>query len=201
MPKVSREYVIQRKQQILAAAKRVFCRKGFEPATMQDIVKETGMSRGGVYLYFSNTDEMMRALLEQNADEVSHHLEKSLSDQMTIWEIFQDYLSSIESEASDTFSLVSYEYFVSGWRVGQRTDYLKERYERGKGLFLRLFEEGVRRGEFKPRQPVSMINQFFMNVNDGIALEATLLGDDAVNVHGQVDALRLYLRYALGLTD
>ncbi|WP_010631080.1 TetR family transcriptional regulator [Sporolactobacillus vineae] len=199
MPKVSIEHVIRRRQQILTAAKRVFCRKGFEPATMQDVVEETGMSRGGVYQYFSSTDQMMRALLEQNADEFSHHLDASLSAQAHIWDIFQDYLISLEDEANDPFSLVAYEYFVSGWRARERTDYLRTRYEKGQALFLRLFNEGVRRGEFKPRQPVSAINQFFMNVNDGIALEAALLGKETVNVHGQVEALRLYLRHALGL--
>lgn len=199
MPKVSIEHMIRRRQQILNAAKSVFCRKGFEPATMQDVVEETGMSRGGVYQYFSSTDEMMRALLEQNADEVSHHLDARLDDQAHIWDILQDYLSSLEEEANDPFSLVAYEYFVSGWRAKERTDYLRKRYEKGKVLFLHLFDEGIRRGEFKPRQPASAINQFFMNVNDGIALEAALLGKETVNVHGQVEALRVYLRYALGM--
>jgi AcrR family transcriptional regulator len=201
MPKVTREHVVQRRQQILAAAKSVFCRKGFEPATMQDVVKETGMSRGGVYQYFSSTDEMMRALLEQNANEFNRHLDASLNAQERIWDVLQNYLASLEKEANDTFSLVTYEYFVSGWRARERTDYLKKRYEKGKALFLRLFNEGIRRGEFKPRQSVAAINQFFMNVNDGIILEAALLGKNTVNVHGQVNALRLYLHHALGLSD
>lgn len=199
MPKVSREHFIKRKQQILAAAKTVFCRKGFEPATMQDVVEESGMSRGGVYQYFSSTEEMMRALLEQSNSEFIRHLDSSLKLQAKIWNILQDYLDDLEKEASDTFSLVINEYLVSGWRASERTDYLKKRYESGMALFLHLFNEGIRRGEFKPVQPVSSIIQFFMNVNDGIALEAALLGSDVVNVHGQIDALRFYLREALGL--
>lgn len=199
MPKVSREHFIKRKQQILSAAKTVFCRKGFEPATMQDVVEASGMSRGGVYQYFSSTEEMMRALLEQSTREFIRHLDTSLKSQAKIWDILQDYLSDLEKEASDTFSLVINEYLVTGWRASGRTDYLKKRYESGMVLFLRLFNEGIRRGEFKPVQPVSSIIQFFMNVNDGLALEAALLGSDVVNVHGQVDALRFYLREALGL--
>ena len=41
MPKVSEEHKEQRKHQILMAAMEVFKRKGYEKATVKDIVEET----------------------------------------------------------------------------------------------------------------------------------------------------------------
>lgn len=43
---------------ILTKAKDVFVRNGFNRTTMKDIIDECGISRGGIYLYFSSTDEI-----------------------------------------------------------------------------------------------------------------------------------------------
>jgi TetR/AcrR family transcriptional regulator, transcriptional repressor of aconitase len=51
MPKVSQNHLDARRQQILAAAIECFCRQGFHPTTMQDIIKESGLSSGAIYTY------------------------------------------------------------------------------------------------------------------------------------------------------
>ena len=38
----------ERKQQIKRVAARIFVEKGFDNATMEDLVKETGLSKGGL---------------------------------------------------------------------------------------------------------------------------------------------------------
>lgn len=45
----------ERKQQIKRAAARIFTEKGFENTTMEDLLKETGLSKGGLYHYYKNT--------------------------------------------------------------------------------------------------------------------------------------------------
>lgn len=200
LPKVSEEHFLQKRLHILEAAKAVFCRKGFEPTTMQDVVEASGMSRGGVYRYFSSTEEMIRALLEKNNKEFIKYINELIDEHDKMWDALEDYLQNLESEASDPFSIVVYEYFVTGWRTEERRNYLARRYENGKAIFLRLFDEGVRRGEFSPKQPLEAINSFFINVNDGISMEATLLDEKTVRVAEQIKALKMYLKQALGLT-
>lgn len=68
-PKVTKEHKDKRQAEILEAAKTVFKRKGFELTTMKDVVEESGFSRGGVYLYFSSTEEMFRRIIETGLDE------------------------------------------------------------------------------------------------------------------------------------
>ena len=53
----------ERKQQIQLAAKEVFLDKGFNDTTMDDIVKTSGMSTGGVYHYYKSTAEMLKDLM------------------------------------------------------------------------------------------------------------------------------------------
>ena len=45
----------ERKQQIKRVAARIFVEKGFENTTMEDLIKETGLSKGGLYHYYKNT--------------------------------------------------------------------------------------------------------------------------------------------------
>jgi AcrR family transcriptional regulator len=52
----------KRRQQILVAAKKLFSRKGFNKATMQDIAAEAELSPGTLYSYFKNKDELFASL-------------------------------------------------------------------------------------------------------------------------------------------
>ena len=61
MPKVTQAHLDARKEQILHAAHRVFARKGFHTATMQDICLESGLSPGAVYRYFASKDDIIES--------------------------------------------------------------------------------------------------------------------------------------------
>ncbi|MCV7235839.1 helix-turn-helix transcriptional regulator [Mycobacterium branderi] len=47
----------------MAAAKKVFARKGFHATTIADIAKEAGLAYGSVYWYFDSKDELFHALM------------------------------------------------------------------------------------------------------------------------------------------
>jgi AcrR family transcriptional regulator len=64
MPKVSDEHLANRRQQILDAAANCFARNGFHRTSIQDIVKESGLSAGLVYRYFTGKDDMIVAIVE-----------------------------------------------------------------------------------------------------------------------------------------
>ena len=42
-----------RKREIREAAKKCFLNKGFQNTTMEDVITEIGMSRGGVYHHYA----------------------------------------------------------------------------------------------------------------------------------------------------
>ena len=66
MPKVSAEYRDARREQILAAARRVFLRNGFHATSMQDLFAEAQLSSGAVYRYFRSKDEMVLAIAQDS---------------------------------------------------------------------------------------------------------------------------------------
>jgi TetR/AcrR family transcriptional regulator, transcriptional repressor of aconitase len=61
MPKISEEKRQARRDQILAASWRCFSRRGLHSTSMDDIVRESNLSFGAVYLYYSSKDELILA--------------------------------------------------------------------------------------------------------------------------------------------
>jgi len=52
----------RRRQQIIAASKRVFLSKGVSEATIKDIAEEAELSPGTLYIYFKNKDELYSSI-------------------------------------------------------------------------------------------------------------------------------------------
>ncbi|CEM62889.1 TetR/AcrR family transcriptional regulator [Treponema phagedenis] len=52
-----------RKKEIRDAAKQVFLQKGFSNTSMEDVIAEVGMSKGGVYRHYKSTAEMLHDLM------------------------------------------------------------------------------------------------------------------------------------------
>ncbi|VGU18908.1 TetR/AcrR family transcriptional regulator [Streptococcus pyogenes] len=57
-----------RKKEIREAAKKCFLNKGFQLTTMEDVITEVGMSRGGVYHHYASTNEMLKDLMIDGND-------------------------------------------------------------------------------------------------------------------------------------
>ena len=71
MPKVSEEYFDNKRKIILDAALKVFSKKPSYTVSMKDIIKESKLSQGGVYKYYSNIDDIIISLINRNKIEVS----------------------------------------------------------------------------------------------------------------------------------
>jgi AcrR family transcriptional regulator len=59
MPKVVPEYKEEAKRKIIAAGFEVLGKKGYCATTMDDIAAHLGVSKGALYLYFRNKDELV----------------------------------------------------------------------------------------------------------------------------------------------
>lgn len=69
MPKVSDAHLAARRRQILDAAAACFARDGFHRTSMQDIVRESGVSAGLVYRYFAGKDDVIAAIVTEWHDQ------------------------------------------------------------------------------------------------------------------------------------
>ncbi len=58
-----------RKRQVLLTAQRIFTEKGFASTSVQEILDESGISKGTFYNYFTSKNECLKAILEHGHDE------------------------------------------------------------------------------------------------------------------------------------
>lgn len=63
MPKVTEEYIQNKKCRIIEAAYALCLRKTVSTVTMQDIINETGLSQGGIYRFYKDIDEIFRDMI------------------------------------------------------------------------------------------------------------------------------------------
>src|SRR5689334_17047724 len=53
-----------KRRQIVDGARHVFLAKGFDAASMMDIAKAAGVSKGTLYVYFKNKEELFAAIVQ-----------------------------------------------------------------------------------------------------------------------------------------
>jgi AcrR family transcriptional regulator len=77
-PDVSQE----RKKQILDAALVVFTRQGYDRARMDDIARESGLSKGSLYWYFDSKKALFMALFEATIEDLIRTMANPLREMM-----------------------------------------------------------------------------------------------------------------------
>ena len=166
-----RELEQQRKKQILDAAERVFSERGFDKARMDDIVHESGLSKGALYWYYKSKDAIIRALLDrvfisemQNVDELVE-TEGSASYRLKLFVQF----AIREYKRFEKLLPLAYEFIALAYRSKAVRETLVGYYQHYTGLIARVIKQGVDRGEFKPCDP-DITALALMGMYEGIAL-------------------------------
>jgi AcrR family transcriptional regulator len=68
------------REQVLAAAARVFARNGFHATSLDAVAEEAGFSRGAVYYNFSDKEELFLELLDRRCAERAEDLREVFAD-------------------------------------------------------------------------------------------------------------------------
>src|SRR5919108_4327836 len=66
--RAARAHGREARDELLAAALRVFARRGYREASVDEIAAEAGYSKGALYWHFSGKAELLMALLEERID-------------------------------------------------------------------------------------------------------------------------------------
>jgi AcrR family transcriptional regulator len=69
MARFSRKEILQgfRTRSILEATRKIIAARGFDAVTMDRVAHEAGITKGGIYLYFSNKNQLILAAIEEIA--------------------------------------------------------------------------------------------------------------------------------------
>ena len=67
------------RQSLLAAARKLFVRQGYEATTMQHIVREAGTSIGNCYFYFPTKEALLHAIVQDFAQQIGRSIDAAIA--------------------------------------------------------------------------------------------------------------------------
>jgi AcrR family transcriptional regulator len=141
-----------RKNQILDAAMLVFARSGFHEARMDDIVQESGLSKGTLYWYFKSKEEIITAISQRLFATDIQQVESLLKAEGTVSErlqqLIRDRVQGLQ-EMSDVVAILFEFYAVALHQDGVRQS-IKTYFQNFHELLVALIQQGIERGEFRP---------------------------------------------------
>ena len=74
---------MNRREEILAAASRVFQKYGLTKATLDDIARECGMKNTALYYYFKNKEDIMNAMFDCDMKKIQDNIRNAVAKQDT----------------------------------------------------------------------------------------------------------------------
>jgi len=144
MPKVVPEYKEEAKSRILDAANKVFAEKGYHEATMDDIAKHLGVSKGAIYLYFSSKEDLFEAMCRTAPQAFKEILFSSFSDEANpIQSATQFFDKMLKLSASNPG--LSFEILAEASRNPSLKRILKQNHEEYERVLTSFLAEGRKR--------------------------------------------------------
>ncbi len=168
----------ERKPQILEAAIKVFTRKGFEAARMEDIAHEAGLSIGGVYWYFKGKDDVIVGIMQAIIDADVTGLRELLAAPGTVQERLAQYVRATVGEAVASTPLM-YELYSLAQRDAKVRKHIRLFFTAYRDVLAEFVQQGIDRGEFRPVD-TTLVATTFAALYEGM-LEMTMLDPKSVD--------------------
>jgi AcrR family transcriptional regulator len=145
MPRVVPEYKEEARARILRAANQLFGEKGYRQATMDDVAKKLGVSKGALYLYFASKEELFEAICRSEPLAFREILYSSFSENKHPLDsagiFFDNMLKRYGSESGLTFEI-----FSEASHNATLRKILKKTQDDYAKTLLSYLEEGQKRG-------------------------------------------------------
>jgi AcrR family transcriptional regulator len=182
VPRLTPAHEQQVRDRIVAAALRVFSERGYRGATIQDVVRDSGLSVGAIYTYFRSKDELFLECCDLmtggGLDALGAMLagKESTADRLATAVAF--FIESIDHAPEGGPGLVT---LVQAWAAADSEPRLREmlvrRRERLVGAGQLLLREGVARGELPAWLDVDATARGYIALLDGLLLQRIEAGE------------------------
>jgi AcrR family transcriptional regulator len=175
VPKISPAHEQQRRAQILAAAMACFARQGYHATSMDDVVRECGLSVGAIYSYFGSKEDLFLALSDDRAEQTLAYLNELFRRPGPMADKSREAVDYFFRQLSDDLiplARVNVEFL----REAAQSERLKERQQRRcatiRQFLCWLLTEAQQRGEVRADVDVPAAAELMLALNEGILLLA-----------------------------
>lgn len=171
---------VNRRRQIHKAALTCFSQKGFHVATMDDIVAESGLSKGTLYWYFPSKKELFVSLLDDAMQQFGTEWQALVeSPELGAIEKLKTSLAFFRTEMVKMSPLVNI--LLEAWALLRHDEDIESRlrdfYKPFVGLMAGIIEDGITEGVFSVDSPqdsaiviVTLFDGILLAISTGLVL-------------------------------
>jgi len=138
-----------RREEILKAAQELFLRKGYANTSLDDIAREIGIKREGLYYYFPNRSQILIEIIKplglQLRDRVKEIQESDARPDEKMRRTVENHLMRFEHRFAESQITLRDDYFSENEDVLAEMRPIWDEYER---LWVAIIEEGQDKGVF-----------------------------------------------------
>lgn len=184
---------------IALSAIELFCDKGIQQTSIDEIAKSAGVAKGTIYLYFKNKEEIVFTIWDIIAGRHRDAFAKRVRDDMSAKEKILEFynFSECEEDQNKEQVLMLYQHFVSSMlidKTGLYTTYFESFFQEDYDFLSGALNEGIKRGEFQVDNIDLLINTIIM------LLKGVLVRAKASNM-GFVEAQSTLIKHINYLLD
>ncbi|MFX1606063.1 MAG: TetR/AcrR family transcriptional regulator [Promethearchaeota archaeon] len=171
-PKVTDEHKTMMKEKILGASMTLFSKKGYHETSMDDIVKESGFSKGAIYGYFDSKETLFLELQKKFA--TLNYIElKSVIDRETTalakLERTADLVFASICEVSEEMCRMDLEFQIAS----SRSPTMRKQHKQQQMAVIKLLEdtinEGIESGEFRKDVDANSVATILLSAIGGLS--------------------------------
>lgn len=146
------ETAAKRKQEIYQAALTCFMRKGYHRATMDDIVTESGLSKGTLYWYFKSKKDLFLSLFQEFMGEIGESWTAiAVNPEMRATEKVLASIALFRQELEEIGPFFGI--MMEAWALTRQDEdveaLMQGVYQPYMDIMTQILDEGVTRGEFQ----------------------------------------------------
>ncbi|MGP3988246.1 TetR/AcrR family transcriptional regulator [Streptomyces sp. 3N207] len=183
MARVSPEHLEARRRQILDGARRCFLRSGFHAASMQDVLKESGLSAGAVYRYFRSKEEIIAAVAEEALETIRSSFDRVAAAEVppTPDELFTEVFGRLQKavgagEDPRELPRLLVQVWSEGLRNAELAETISNAYTQLSAQWARLVEEYQVRGWVDPQADTLHVARTLIGAVQGYFVQQALWG-------------------------
>ncbi len=186
----------QTRELILARTAPVFNRLGYFGARLDDIVRATGLEKGGIYNHFASKDDLALAAFDYSIGLVERRFERALEGRRNAIERLLAIVSVFRAMVEDPPVEGGCPLLNTAIEADDAHPALRERARRAMDswyqLTNRVVAKGVERGEIRPATDPDAVATVMISALEG-AIMLSRLYDDATYIRRAVDHLTSYV--------
>lgn len=194
---------VEKRKLILEHAERIFSQKGFSAVTMKDIIDACHISRGGIYLYFSSTDEIFMEVIKLHHQDCMEVIKNKMNKDNDFQDIIDEYFQNLKQDMKNikgSLKLAMIEFFISH-KAAPDNDFFVEAMNGLKAPIFEMLSLGKNQNKISYQNISEIADLVFYWL---IGLEEIMLSTDVPekSINDQIDLMKnLLLSGKLRLGD